>query len=162
MSIISVLGWKYQPFFKLLLSPSQGSILVRLSEIDPVGKGMQNWATSMHYWQSSTLCLMSLGALGLCVHRKEQKGGDSIDPAICPANMNGATLSCWVPDAAQRVLWSIISKDTNTSRSISMEPWPPSMHRNRSPTKTTFWPCPCPKPDHAGVKTVEEVKHCCT
>lgn len=45
----------------------------------------------MCYWQSSTLCLTSLSALGLCVHRKEQKGEDSIDLAICPANVNEAT-----------------------------------------------------------------------
>lgn len=81
-------------------------------------------------------CVSHLSALGLCVHRKEQKGGGNTDPATCPANMNGATPFCWVLDAAQRVLRSVASKDTNISRSTSMEPWPPSMPRNRSPLKT--------------------------
>lgn len=62
------------------------------------------------YWQSSTLCLISLGALGFSGHRTVQKGGSNVDSALCPANMTGATLSCWALDGAQIILWSIQSR----------------------------------------------------
>lgn len=140
----------------------QGNILVRLSEIASVKKGVQDWTMPMCCWQSRVLYVSSLGALSSCLQRREQNGGDNIDTAICPANMNGATLTRWVLDAAQRVLSSIISKATKISRSTSMEPWPPSVSRKRSSIKIKPLSCSCPRPDHAGVQTVEEVKHCCT
>lgn len=83
---ISVLGWKQKSFFNLL-SSRQKNILVRLPETVSVGKAVHNRTMSMCYWQSSTLCLTSLGALGLSVHRMVQRGGKNTDSALCPANM---------------------------------------------------------------------------